>query len=100
MRHDQIVKSTHISHIFEIYPENRTFEVKLDDMGLFGKDKKPDPKEQVNEWCRKIRKERNGLDRQVRQIERGEAQAVASIKQAAKKGDPASAKVSKCRIGL
>ena len=67
-------------------------------MGLFGKDKKPDPKEQVNEWCRKIRKERNGLDRQVRQIERGEAQAVASIKQAAKKGDPESAKVSKCRI--
>ena len=62
-------------------------------MGLFGKDKKQDPKEQVNEWCRKVRKERNGLDRQIRQIERGEAQAVASIKQAAKKNDPDSAKV-------
>jgi charged multivesicular body protein 3 len=62
-------------------------------MGLFGKDKKPDPKEQVNEWSRKIRKEKNGLDRQIRQIQRGEAQAVASIKQAAKKNDPDSAKI-------
>ena len=63
-------------------------------MGLFGKDKKADPKEQVNEWSRKIRKERNQLDRQIRQIQRSEAQAVASIKQAAKKNDPDSAKVS------
>ena len=64
-------------------------------MGLFGKDKKADPKEQVNEWSRKIRKERNQLDRQIRQIQRSEAQAVASIKQAAKKNDPDSAKVNK-----
>ena len=63
-------------------------------MGLFGKDKKADPKEQVNEWSKKIRKERNQLDRQIRQIQRSEAQAVASIKQAAKKNDPDSAKVS------
>ena len=62
-------------------------------MGLFGKDKTPDPKEQVNEWSRKIRKERNGLDRQIRQIERTEAQAIKSIKEAAKKNDPDSAKV-------
>jgi len=41
-------------------------------MGLFGKSKAPDPKEQVNEWCRKIRKEGNGLERQIRQIQRGE----------------------------
>jgi hypothetical protein len=27
-------------------------------MGLFGKSKAADPKEQVNEWCKKIRKER------------------------------------------
>lgn len=62
-------------------------------MGLFGKDKKADPKEQVNEWSKKIRKERNGLDRQIRQIQRGEAQAIASIKQAAKKNDPDSARI-------
>jgi len=62
-------------------------------MGLFGKDKKADPKEQVNEWSKKIRKERNQLDRQIRQIQRSEAQAVASIKQAAKKNDPDSAKI-------
>ena len=62
-------------------------------MGLFGKTKPPDPKEQVKEWTRKLRKERNGLDRQIRQIQRGEAQAVNSIKQAAKKNDPASAKI-------
>ena len=62
-------------------------------MGLFGKDKTPDPKEQVKEWSSKLRKERNGLDRQIRQIQRSEAQAIASIKQAAKKNDPDSAKV-------
>lgn len=62
-------------------------------MGLFGKSKPPDPKEQVKEWSRKLRKERNGLDRQIRQIQRGEQQAVASIKQAAKKNDPVSAKI-------
>jgi hypothetical protein len=28
-------------------------------MGLFGKSKAADPKEQVNEWCKKIRKERS-----------------------------------------
>lgn len=62
-------------------------------MGLFGKDKKADPKEQVKEWSSKIRKERNGLDRQIRQIQRSEAQAIVSIKQAAKKNDPDSAKI-------
>ena len=62
-------------------------------MGLFGKSKPPDPKEQVKEWSRKLRKERNGLDRQIRQIQRSEQQAVVSIKQAAKKNDPASAKI-------
>ena len=35
-------------------------------MGLFGKTKAPDPKEQVQEWSRKIRKEGHQLDRQVR----------------------------------
>ena len=45
-------------------------------MGLFGKSKTPDPKEQVNDWCRKIRKEGNGLERQIRQIQRGEQAAI------------------------
>ena len=48
-------------------------------MGLFGKSKSPDPKEQVNEWCRKIRKEGNGLERQIRQIQRGEQAAIKYI---------------------
>ena len=47
-------------------------------MGLFGKSKGSDPKEQVNgsycafdsdcqvnEWCKKLRKEERGLERQV-----------------------------------
>jgi len=62
-------------------------------MGLFGKTKQADPREQVKEWSRKLRKERNGLDRQIRQIQRGEQQAVASIKAAAKKNDTVSAKI-------
>lgn len=62
-------------------------------MGLFGKSKTPDPKEQVNEWCRKIRKENNGLQRQINQIQRGEQNAIRSIKLAAKKGDNDSAKI-------
>jgi len=62
-------------------------------MGLFGKSAPPDPKEQVKEWSKKLRKERNALDRQINQIKREEQKAVASIKQAAKKNDPTSAKI-------
>ena len=39
-------------------------------MGLFGKSKPADPKAQVDEWCKKLRKEGYSLDRQVRQIQR------------------------------
>ena len=53
------------------------------EMGLFGKSAPPDPKEQVKEWSKKLRKERNALDRQLNQIKREEQKAVASIKQAA-----------------
>jgi len=62
-------------------------------MGLFGKSAPPDPREQVKEWSKKLRKERNALDRQVNQIKREEQKAVASIKQAAKKNDTTSAKI-------
>jgi charged multivesicular body protein 3 len=56
-------------------------------MGLFGKSKAADPKEQVNEWCKKIRKEGYNLDRQINAIKREEAKVTKSLKEAAKKGD-------------
>jgi len=56
-------------------------------MGLFGKTKSPDPKEQVQEWTRKLRKEGNQLERQVTAIRREEAKVTRSLKEAAKKGD-------------
>uniref|UniRef100_A0A1B6F0T6 EOG090X0EF4 n=2 Tax=Proconiini TaxID=565685 RepID=A0A1B6F0T6_9HEMI len=56
-------------------------------MGLFGKSSPVDPKEQVNEWCHKIRKEGNQLDRQIRSIQREEEKVKRSLKEAAKKGD-------------
>jgi len=62
-------------------------------MGLFGKSKPADPKALVDGWTKQIRKEGYGLDRQIRQIQRGEQAAIKSIKEASKKGDTASAKV-------
>ena len=59
-------------------------------MGLFGKSKPSDPKEQVNEWCKKIRKEGYNLDRQINAIKREEAKVTRSLKEAAKKGDKES----------
>lgn len=56
-------------------------------MGLFGKSKGADPKEQVNEWCKKIRKEGYILERQINSIKREEAKVTRSLKEAAKKGD-------------
>ena len=54
-------------------------------MGLFGK--APDPKEQVQEWGKKIRKEGYNLDRQINAIKREELKVTKSLKEAAKKGD-------------
>lgn len=62
-------------------------------MGLFGKKKAPDPREQVKEWNKKLRRERNSLERQINQIKRSEQQAVTSIKQAAKRNDNTSVKI-------
>jgi len=56
-------------------------------MGLFGKSKGADPKEQVQEWTRKLRKEGNQLERQINSIRREEAKVQKSLKEAAKKGD-------------
>jgi len=56
-------------------------------MGLFGRSKAADPKEQVNEWTKKIRKEGYQLDRQINAIKREELKVTKSLKDAAKKGD-------------
>uniref|UniRef100_A0A1B0B506 Uncharacterized protein n=1 Tax=Glossina palpalis gambiensis TaxID=67801 RepID=A0A1B0B506_9MUSC len=56
-------------------------------MGLFGQTKSKDPKEQVQEWTHKIRKESNQLDRQIRSIHREEEKVKRSLKQAAVKND-------------
>ena len=56
-------------------------------MGLFGKSKAPDPKLQVQEWSKKIRKEGYQLDRQINGIKREELKVTKSIKEAAKRGD-------------
>jgi len=56
-------------------------------MGLFGKSKAADPKEQVQEWTKKIRKEGYNLDRQINGIKREEMKVTRSLKEAAKKGD-------------
>lgn len=55
-------------------------------MGLFGKTPQKTPKEQVQEWCRGLRKESRNLDRQIRAIQREEEKAKASLRDAAKKG--------------
>lgn len=56
-------------------------------MGLFGKSEQKDPKEMVNGWCHKIRKEGYQLDRQIRSIKREEDKVTRSLKQAAASGD-------------
>jgi charged multivesicular body protein 3 len=56
-------------------------------MGLFGKSQEKNPKDMVNEWSHKIRKEGYQLDRQIRAIKREEDKVKCSLKEAAKKGD-------------
>lgn len=41
-------------------------------MGLFGKTKPPDPKLQVQDWCKRIRKEGYSIERQINGIKREE----------------------------
>lgn len=56
-------------------------------MGLFGKTQEKNPKELVQEWTHKLRKEGYQLDRQVRAIQREEEKIKRSLKEAVKKGD-------------
>ncbi|CAD7699236.1 unnamed protein product [Ostreobium quekettii] len=58
--------------------------------GLF--QKKVDPKELVRKWQSSLRAEARKVDRQIRDIEREEKKAKQSVKDAAKRGDMASAK--------
>ncbi|XP_014218195.1 charged multivesicular body protein 3 [Copidosoma floridanum] len=62
-------------------------------MGLFGKSHEKNPKEMVNEWSHKLRKEGYQIDRQVRAIQREEDKVKRSLKDAAKKGDKDVCKV-------
>ncbi|MED6246373.1 Charged multivesicular body protein 3 [Ataeniobius toweri] len=55
-------------------------------MGLFGRTPDKPPKELINEWSQKIRKEMRVIDRQIRDIQREEEKVKRSIKDAAKKG--------------
>ncbi|XP_050294155.1 charged multivesicular body protein 3 [Anthonomus grandis grandis] len=55
-------------------------------MGLFGKSER-NPKDMVNEWNHKLRKEGYQLDRQITSIKREEEKVKRSLKEAAKKGD-------------
>ncbi|KAK0054642.1 charged multivesicular body protein 3 [Biomphalaria pfeifferi] len=62
-------------------------------MGLFGKTQQTSPKELVNEWTHKLRKEGYNIERQIRGIQREEEKTKRMVKEAAKKGDRDS-----CRI--
>lgn len=55
-------------------------------MGLFGKEQKKDPRDQVREWTSALNKQSRGLDRQIRSIEREELKVKRSLKEAAKQG--------------
>ncbi|KAM9329879.1 charged multivesicular body protein 3 isoform 4-T4 [Gastrophryne carolinensis] len=56
-------------------------------MGLFGKTQDRPPKDLVNEWSLKIRKEMRVMDRQIRDIQREQEKVKRSIKESAKKGN-------------
>ncbi|XP_058812761.1 charged multivesicular body protein 3 [Topomyia yanbarensis] len=56
-------------------------------MGLFGKSQERNPKDMVQEWSSKLRKESYALDRQIRSIQREEEKVKRSLKEAAKKND-------------
>uniref|UniRef100_A0A2K6SQI6 Charged multivesicular body protein 3 n=1 Tax=Saimiri boliviensis boliviensis TaxID=39432 RepID=A0A2K6SQI6_SAIBB len=55
-------------------------------MGLLVKTQEKPPKELVNEWSLKIRKEMRVVDRQIRDIQREEEKVKRSVKEAVKKG--------------
>lgn len=62
-------------------------------MGLFGKEPQKSPKEMVNEWTHKIRKEGYVLERQIKAIQREEEKSKRHLKEAAKKGEKGACKI-------
>ncbi|XP_063435397.1 charged multivesicular body protein 3-like isoform X1 [Mytilus trossulus] len=62
-------------------------------MGLFGKSNEKSPKDMVNEWTHKLRKEGFNIDRQIKGIQREEEKAKRHMKDAAKKGEKGACKI-------
>ncbi|XP_060591967.1 charged multivesicular body protein 3-like [Ruditapes philippinarum] len=62
-------------------------------MGLFGKDNQKSPKDMVNEWNHKLRKEGYVLERQIKAIQREEEKTKRQLKDSAKKGEKAACSI-------
>ncbi|XP_045188575.1 charged multivesicular body protein 3-like [Mercenaria mercenaria] len=62
-------------------------------MGLFGKDQQKSPKDMVNEWTHKLRKEGYVLERQIKAIQREEEKTKRQLKDSAKKGEKAACSI-------
>ncbi|XP_069140626.1 charged multivesicular body protein 3-like [Argopecten irradians] len=62
-------------------------------MGLFGKTPEKSPKELVQEWNGKLRKETHNIDRSIRTIQKEETKVTREIKALAKKGDKDAIKI-------
>ncbi|KAF2580371.1 hypothetical protein F2Q68_00000780 [Brassica cretica] len=54
---------------------------------------KPDPKQILRDWQRKLRQECRNIERQIRDIQKEERTVQKAIKEAAKRNDMVSAKV-------
>ncbi|KAH3708220.1 charged multivesicular body protein 3-like [Dreissena polymorpha] len=62
-------------------------------MGLFGKENTKSPKDMVNDWTHKIRKEGYVLERQIKAIQREEEKTKRQLKDTAKKGEKAACSI-------
>lgn len=62
-------------------------------MGLFGKEPQKSPKDMVNEWNHKLRKEGYVLERQIKAIQREEEKTKRQLKDSAKKGEKAACNI-------
>eukprot|EP00009_Paramoeba_aestuarina_P008613 CAMPEP_0201520784 /NCGR_PEP_ID=MMETSP0161_2-20130828/12549_1 /ASSEMBLY_ACC=CAM_ASM_000251 /TAXON_ID=180227 /ORGANISM="Neoparamoeba aestuarina, Strain SoJaBio B1-5/56/2" /LENGTH=208 /DNA_ID=CAMNT_0047919267 /DNA_START=93 /DNA_END=719 /DNA_ORIENTATION=- len=62
-------------------------------MSLFGKGKKQDPVKQAREWKGQLRAQIRVCERQIRDLQREEKKAQQAVRDAAKRGDKASAKI-------
>ncbi|KAK6185779.1 hypothetical protein SNE40_007934 [Patella caerulea] len=59
-------------------------------MGLFGKNNERPPKDLVNDWTHKLRKEGYVIERQIKAIQREEEKTKRMLKDSAKKGEKSS----------